>query len=143
MNTYMARDYARTPWGKRAPNSVTLPKTTVYVILRNSTQPLPIRLRQNQPHRRQPIQLAKLRGGGMERYHHLDPLQRAAPVLRSSWHMTRTLLAAVMEAATQMEEVVDNLAQVENEQEPAKEDDSDQSAPTEPCTEPAAEGRQC
>ena len=57
--------------------------------------------------------------------------------------MTRTLLAAVMEAATQMEEVVDNLAQIENEQEPAKEDDSDQSAPTEPCTEPAAEGRQC
>ena len=54
----------------------------------------------------------------------------------------RALLAAVMEAATQMEKVVGNLAQIENEQEPAKEEVPEQAALTEPRIEPAAEGSQ-
>ena len=57
----------------------------------------------------------------------------------------RTLLNAVMEAATQMEEVVSNLAQIEQEQATAKEEDLGQAAsaaPTESCTEPATEGSQ-
>ena len=57
----------------------------------------------------------------------------------------RTLLTAVMEAATQMEEVVSNLVQIEQEQATAKEEDLGQAAsaaPTESCTEPATEGSQ-
>ena len=57
----------------------------------------------------------------------------------------RTLLAAVMEAATQMEEVVSNLVQIENEQASAKEEEpgqADPAAPTEPRIEPATEGSQ-
>ena len=57
----------------------------------------------------------------------------------------RTLLAAVMEAATQMEEVVSNLVQIENEQASAKEEEpgqADPAAPTEPHIEPATEGSQ-
>ena len=57
----------------------------------------------------------------------------------------RTLLAAVMEAATQMEEVVGNLEQIENEQASAKEEEpgqADPAAPTEPRIEPATEGSQ-
>ena len=56
----------------------------------------------------------------------------------------RTLLTAVMEAATQME-VVSNLVQIENEQATAKQEDPGQAAsaaPTESCTEPATEGSQ-
>ena len=57
----------------------------------------------------------------------------------------RTLLSVVIEAATQMEEVVGNLVQIENEQAAAKEEDLGQAAsaaPTESCTEPATEGSQ-
>ena len=57
----------------------------------------------------------------------------------------RTLLSVVLEAATQMEEVVGNLVQIENEQAAAKEEDLGQAAsaaPTESCTEPATEGSQ-
>ena len=57
----------------------------------------------------------------------------------------RTLLSVVMEAATQMEEVVSNLVQIEHEQATAKEEDSVQvasAAPTESCTDPATEGSQ-
>ena len=57
----------------------------------------------------------------------------------------RTLLTAVMEAATHMEEVVSNLVQIEQEQATAKEADLGQAvsaAPTETCTEPATEGSQ-
>ena len=57
----------------------------------------------------------------------------------------RTLLTAVMEAATQMEEVVGNLVQIESEQATAKEEDLGQAAsaaPSESCTEPATEGSQ-
>ena len=57
----------------------------------------------------------------------------------------RTLLTAVMEAATHMEEVVSNLVQIEHEQAAAKEEDLGQAAsaaPTESCTEPATEGSQ-
>ena len=55
----------------------------------------------------------------------------------------RTLLTAVMEAATQMEEVVGNLVQIENEYEQAKEEVPEQAAASEPRTEPAAEGSHC
>ena len=50
-----------------------------------------------------------------------------------------------MEAATQMEEVVGNLVQIEHEQATAKEEDLVQAAsaaPTESCTDPATEGSQ-
>ena len=50
-----------------------------------------------------------------------------------------------MEAATQMEEVVGNLVQIENEQASAKEEEpgqADPAAPTEPHIEPATEGSQ-
>ena len=57
----------------------------------------------------------------------------------------RTLLTVVMEAATQMEEVVSNLVQIEHEQATAKGEDLVQAAsaaPTESCTDPATEGSQ-
>ena len=57
----------------------------------------------------------------------------------------RTLLTFVMEAATQMEEVVGNLMQIEYEQATAKEEELVQAAsaaPTESCTDPATEGSQ-
>ena len=57
----------------------------------------------------------------------------------------RTLLTFVMEAATQMEEVVGNLVQIEHEQATAKEEELVQAAsaaPTESCTDPATEGSQ-
>ena len=50
----------------------------------------------------------------------------------------RTLLSVVMEAATQMEEVVSNFVQIEHEQATAKEEDSVQvasAAPTECCSD--------
>ena len=57
----------------------------------------------------------------------------------------RTLLTVVMEAATQMEEVVSNLVQIEHEQATAKGEDlvpAASAAPTESCTDPATEGSQ-
>ena len=57
----------------------------------------------------------------------------------------RTLLTFVIEAATQMEEVVGNLVQIEHEQATAKEEELVQAvsaAPTESCTDPATEGSQ-
>ena len=57
----------------------------------------------------------------------------------------RTLLAAVMEAAAQMEEVVSNLVQIEEEQAGVKEEEqgqADSAAPHEPHTESAQEGNQ-
>ena len=57
----------------------------------------------------------------------------------------RTLVSFVVEAATQMEEVVGNLVQIEQEQATAREEELVQAAsaaPTESCTDPATEGSQ-